>query len=115
MKCTFKRIDIGAALKLLSRPDVVILDVRDAASFHDSHMTAALNLHQDNVFQVMQATSKEQPVLIYCYHGHASQTYAQLFADFGFREVYSLDGGYTQWHAEQLPPREGRGPRTGSA
>jgi thiosulfate/3-mercaptopyruvate sulfurtransferase len=98
---TFKRIDPGAARKLLSRPDVVILDVRDAASFHHSHIPAAVNVHQDNVFPVLQATPKEQPVLIYCYHGHASQTYAQLFADFGFHEVYSLDGGYTQWDAEQ--------------
>jgi len=40
-------------------------------------------------------------VLLYCYHGNASQTYGQMFADFGFAEVYSLDGGFAAWQRAQ--------------
>jgi rhodanese-related sulfurtransferase len=101
---TFKRIGTDAACTLLSRPDILILDVRDPASFQSAHIAAAVNVNPENVFTVLQSTAKERPVLIYCYHGHSSQTYAQLFADFGFTEVYSLDGGYEQWHAQQGPP-----------
>ena len=33
-------------------------------------------------------------MLIYCYKGNASKTYAQMFCDFRFRNVFSVDGGY---------------------
>ena len=46
---------------------------------------------------MLSATPKDAPVLIYCYHGNASQEFAQIFSDFRFREVYSLDGGYEAW------------------
>jgi rhodanese-related sulfurtransferase len=32
--------------------------------------------------------------LIYCYHGNASQNWAQMFADFGFTDVCDLIGGH---------------------
>jgi rhodanese-related sulfurtransferase len=101
MERTFKRISTGEAREILARPDVAILDVRDPASFGAAHIPSAVNVGQANLPAVLESTRKEQPVLIYCYHGHSSQAFAQLFADFGFGEVYSLDGGYTQWEFEQ--------------
>jgi thiosulfate/3-mercaptopyruvate sulfurtransferase len=50
-----------------------------------------------NISGVINGTAKDRPVLIYCYHGHASREYAQVFTDFGFSDVYSLDGGYEAW------------------
>src|SRR6266568_8889111 len=50
-----------------------------------------------NISAVLGTTAKAQPILIYCYHGNASREYAQIFSDFGFSEVYSLDGGYEAW------------------
>jgi thiosulfate sulfurtransferase len=35
--------------------------------------------------------------LVYCYHGHSSQSAAEHFVENGFANVYSLDGGYTAW------------------
>jgi rhodanese-related sulfurtransferase len=101
---TFKRIGIDAACTLLSHPDILILDVRDPASFQRAHIAAAVNVSPENVFPVLQSAPKNRPVLIYCYHGNSSQTYAQLFADYGFTEVYSLDGGYEEWHVRRGPP-----------
>ncbi len=49
----------------------------------------------------MFTTPKDRPVLIYCYHGNASQVRAQTFADFRFKKVYSLDGGYESWRKAQ--------------
>ena len=39
----------------------------------------------------------ETSLLIYCYHGHTSQHLAEFFSDFGFKDVYSLEGGYEAW------------------
>jgi rhodanese-related sulfurtransferase len=75
---------IGAleAEALTRRDGVLVLDVRDAKAYGRSHIKGAEHV---------------RPVLIYCYHGHASKEYAKVFSDFGFSEVYSMDGGYEAW------------------
>jgi len=40
---------------------------------------------------------KSDPVLIYCYHGNSSQPAANFFIQQGFKNVYSMDGGYNDW------------------
>ncbi len=93
----FQRIDVGFAAELLPRGDVLRFDVRDAASFAQAHIDGAQHLTQRNLSELITTTAKRTPVLIYCYHGNASQEYAQTFSDFGFAEVYSLDGGFEAW------------------
>ena len=79
------------------RNDVLVLDVRDAKSFGKAHIDGALHVSTANLSTVIDGTAKNRPILIYCYHGNASREYARIFADFGFSEVYSLDGGYEAW------------------
>jgi hemoglobin len=93
----FHRIDIAAARQLLARGDVLLLDVRDARSYEAAHIESARHVSRETLDPLLLRAPKDKPVLIYCYHGNASQTYAQMFADFGFREAYSLDGGYEGW------------------
>ena len=42
----------------------------------------------------------EQPIIIVCYHGMSSQGAANYLAEQGFDDVYSMDGGFTQWQTE---------------
>ncbi len=84
-------------MTLLRRDGVLRLDVRDAASFEQDHVEGAQRLSQANLSAFIATTAKSKAILIYCYHGHASREYAQTFSDFGFAEVYSLDGGFEAW------------------
>lgn len=93
----FQRIDVEAAEALLSRRDPLLLDARDAGAFATSCIDGAQPVSSANLGAVIGATAKTRPILIYCYHGNASREYAQTFSDFGFAEVYSLDGGYEAW------------------
>lgn len=88
-----KRVSIAGAGRLMLRSDAAIFDVRDAPSYAQAHILGAKHLSEANMHQVLTAHRKDQPVLIYCYHGHLSQTVARMLIDFGFREVYSMDGG----------------------
>jgi rhodanese-related sulfurtransferase len=100
-QATFERIGVGAAAELLGRDDVAVLDVRDAASFQKAHIGSARWVSEANLYEVLTSTPKDKPVLIYCYHGNASQSYAKIFNDFGFGDVYSLDGGFEHWSQAQ--------------
>jgi thiosulfate/3-mercaptopyruvate sulfurtransferase len=98
----FQRIDVQGAGNLLSRGDLVVLDARDVGSFEKSHVTGAQRVSSHNLSALLDATARTRPILIYCYHGNASREYAQMFSDFGFSEVYSLDGGYEAWSTRPL-------------
>ena len=65
------------------------------------HIDRAENASPINLGRFLTETRKDRPVLIYCYHGNSSQAYAKAFAESGFCEVYSLDGGYEGWAAAQ--------------
>ena len=93
----FTRINASRTRELLTRPKLLLLDARDAKSFAAAHIPTAVLITRDNLDGLLLRSDKRTPVLVYCYHGRSSQTYAQMFADFGFAEVYSLDGGYEGW------------------
>ncbi|WP_332118852.1 ankyrin repeat domain-containing protein [Azorhizobium caulinodans] len=93
----FRRIHPGEAEVLLRRDDLLVFDTRDAGSYEAGHMPGARRLSQANLSEIILATPRHHPVLIYCYHGNASQEYAQTFSDFGFQDVSSLDDGYEGW------------------
>ena len=93
----FRRIGFDNACDLLDKDDILLLDVRDAASFARGHIDRAENASPTNLGRFLTETPKHKPILIYCYHGNSSQAYAKAFAESGFGEVYSLDGGYEGW------------------
>lgn len=71
-----------------------IFDVRDLASYQLGHLADAAHLTEGRLMAWFGRLARDQPVMIYCYKGHASRTYAQMFADFRFTNVFSVDGGY---------------------
>jgi rhodanese-related sulfurtransferase len=100
---SFQRIDVATACQLLARGDVRVLDSRDPDSFALAHIASACRLSSENLDAMLLGTPKAAPVLLVCYHGNASQVYGQMFADFGFAEVYSLDGGFEAWQQHHSP------------
>lgn len=96
-EATFERIGVAAARELMSSGQALVLDMRDPASYDGGHIDGAEHVTEANIFNYLSGTPKNKPVLIYCYHGNASQVYAKTFADFRFTKVYSLDGGYEGW------------------
>lgn len=83
-----------AAALLRSEPTAVLFDVRDATAYRNGHIDGAAHLSEDRLLGWMKRIPKEAQVIIYCYHGNASQTYAQMFVDFRYTRVYSVDGGF---------------------
>ena len=83
-----------AAAMIHSESTITVFDVRDLTSYRQGHVDGAAHLSEDRVSPWLKRLPKDAPVVIYCYKGHASQTYAQMFADFRFSRVFSVDGGY---------------------
>lgn len=96
----FRRISTAEARQLIQQQTVGIIDVRDAGSYQRAHVPEAVLLTDQALRTVRQQWPRERPMLVYCYHGNTSQDFAKLFSDFGFAEVYSMDGGFEAWKIE---------------
>lgn len=99
-RARFRRIDATRAADLVVRhrqgvlPELALYDVRDRKSFDQSHIPGAKHLDDRSLGGALQSVPRRTPILLYCYHGNASQTVAATFSDFRFAEVYSVDGGF---------------------
>lgn len=93
----FRRIGPEAAKEKLDAQEVALVDIRDPLSHAQGHIVGTVHLSDANVGAFLKEADRAQPLLVYCYHGNSSQTAAQFFAEQGFVEVYSLDGGYEEW------------------
>jgi rhodanese-related sulfurtransferase len=100
----FQRIGLGDAEKLFQDANPTILDARDARAYMAGHIDGARHLSGANLSAFVAQVAKDRPMLIYCYHGVSSQDYARVFAEAGFAETYSLDGGYEAWRNRNIAP-----------
>ena len=92
-----QRINIAQAHTLISEQTPIIVDVRDANAFQAAALDGAVNLNNDTVKAFLENTARDQPILVYCYHGNISLNAAQFLADQGFDQVMSMEGGFEAW------------------
>lgn len=100
---------------LAQRPGALVLDARDAQAHTQGHLPGSLRLDGRNHEPLLLRERKTRPVLIYCYHGNASQTYASMFRDFGFTDVADVIGGWHALSATNAPPSAPRPQSTSAA
>lgn len=88
---------------LCAKTETQILDCRDPRSYEQGHLPGA-QLINDALIQRLARTSKQQPVIVYCYHGVSSRDLAEFLVKFGFTNVLNLEGGWQAWanHHNQL-------------
>ena len=94
---TCKTINITETKDLIDTRDVIVADIRDPGSYMQSHLPDAVHLTQDNLEEFKKNTGLDEMVIIYCYHGIDSKVAAQYFTDLGYTNVYSMDGGFSDY------------------
>jgi thiosulfate sulfurtransferase len=93
----FKRVSVQEASKLIEQ-GAQLIDIRDEPSFVQGHIRGASRFDRQALFELAEEGQPQDTYLLYCYKGNSSQMAAQMLADEGFENVFSMDGGFTQWH-----------------
>ncbi len=96
----FKRIDIHKARTLLdAAPEngLQIIDIRDEQPYANSHISSARHMDNRSLRILVENAAISKPLLEYCYHRNTSQSAAAYFGEQGFKEAYSMDGGFSDW------------------
>jgi rhodanese-related sulfurtransferase len=97
----YKNISIFQAQEVLTDDSCIVLDIRDDRSYAQGHLAGARRFDEQTLRWMRKAAQRHAPVLVYCYHGNSSKDVAQLICEFGFSNVFSMDGGYTAWEAAE--------------
>ena len=93
----YNRISIDEAKALMEAGGATVGDVRAADAFSAGSIANAIHIQQETLDDFVASADKNKPLILYCYHGNSSQGAANYFAEQGFEEVYSVDGGYEAW------------------
>ena len=90
-------INITDANDLIKMGNVILADIRDGQSYMQEHIPDAIHLTDDNLDEFKKNTGLDETIIIYCYHGNNSLDAAQYFVNMGYRNVYSLNGGFSEY------------------
>ena len=98
-------MEVKEFAELITDSSVVILDVRKADEFAESHIKGAILIDQfqsDFVEQAQAKLPKEKTIVIYCRSGRRSTNAAGKLADVGYKCV-NLKGGILAWKEAKMP------------
>lgn len=104
----FKHISIADTAQHLADDSATICDIRDETSFKNGHIEGSFHLTNQSMAELLNEVDFDRPVVVVCYHGHSSQGAAQYLVQQGYAEVYSMDGGFTEWAKAQPSVTEPR-------
>jgi len=97
---SFKHMSVSELQDVMADKSHVVVDIRDTTSFANGRITESINLTNESLADFLREADLDAPVVVCCYHGISSQQAAEFLISQDFTEVYSLDGGFTQWQTQ---------------
>jgi len=96
---------------------MLLIDVRDAASYAANHLMGAINIPADELITHMPRLPKSAFLIVYDLAGEAADASVQTLINAGYMSAYYLSGGLSRWgdvrgdrylvHAAPLPTAGG--------
>jgi len=101
----FSSLTPAAAVQLMNKEDVVVLDVREPAETIGGKITRAIQIPVSAVTKRVGELEKhkDKTMLVYCKTGARSGVACKELGKNGFDKVYSLKGGLIAWQEAHLP------------
>lgn len=97
---SYTTITSDDAKDLLTKEDIVIIDVRKPEFFLEAHIPYAQNIPMDGLEARLAEMDKNVTYLMVCKTGKTSETACELLAKNGFNNLYNLSGGMDAWTGE---------------
>lgn len=92
-------ISVEEASKMMNEGDVIFVDVRSLDEFSTGHIEGALNIDVSSVGfdEKIAELDKSKTYVVYCQSGRRSARSSELMVDVGFKTVYNVLGGVSEW------------------
>lgn len=88
--------------------DLAIVDVREANDHAHSRIEGAINIPRGVLELEIEDSvpDRNKTIVAYCGGGGRSALAADVLQQMGYKDVYSLQGGYKQWKEKPFPTIE---------
>jgi rhodanese-related sulfurtransferase len=93
----------------LMNDGAVLVDVRSANQYKDSHISGARSVPGDQIAAGAASLDKlkGKTVIVCCENGITSGAAARKLTELGFKQVFNLRGGLGAWRQDNLPTVKG--------
>jgi rhodanese-related sulfurtransferase len=91
-----------------SGEEFVLVDVREESEWRASHAAGAIHLSKGVLERDVEGVvaDRDRILVLYCGGGYRSALSAENLERMGYRNVYSLAGGWRAWKDAGLPTEE---------
>jgi rhodanese-related sulfurtransferase len=90
-------------LNFLKEENALLIDVREFFEYKKSRLQDAVNIPSSGNLEFAADTiDKELHIFFYCTTDFRSKRVALKFYDYGFRNLYNLEGGISAWKKEGM-------------
>ena len=82
----------------------IIIDVRTPAEYAGGHLAEAVNIdfNAPDFKDKINLLDKSKTYFVYCRTANRSSSAVKVMAEIGFKDIYNMTGGITEWQAEGL-------------
>jgi rhodanese-related sulfurtransferase len=85
----------------------VIIDVRTPLEYADGHIAGRnifnIDLNSHSFVDEIGKLDKNKVYIVYCRTGARSAAASKIMVELGFRHIYNMTGGITEWQARGFP------------
>ena len=101
----FASLTPAAAVQLMNKEDVVVLDVREPSETIGGKIAKAIQIPVSGMTKRIDELDKhkDKTMLVYCKTGARAGVACKQLSKNGFDKVYSLNGGLMAWQEAHLP------------
>ena len=101
----FASLTPAAAVQLMNKEDVVVLDVREPSETVGGKIAKAIQIPVSAISKRVGELDKhkDKTMLVYCKTGARAGAACKELGKHGFEKVYNLNGGLTAWQEAHLP------------
>jgi hydroxyacylglutathione hydrolase/adenylyltransferase/sulfurtransferase len=92
----------GDAAKALEGGTATVIDVREPYEREAGHIEGTHHIELERLASKAETIDRDKPVIFICRLGSRSLMAAQAFRRAGY-DAYSMAGGITAWHEQDLP------------
>lgn len=86
---------------ILSQAAIQLIDVREGHEVKVCQLENSIHIPLSELLKSINKLSRDQKVVVYCHFGNRSkEAVKMLIDDYGFNNIYSLEGGIDDWAME---------------
>ena len=98
-----KQASVEQAKNAVAAKDVQFIDVRTTEEYAGGHAPKTVNFPLDALESDLAKLDKKKPVYVICQTGRRSQKSAEILQKAGFRNIYNINGGTSEWIKAGFP------------